>query len=550
MDPARLLHEGIEPPAQPPGLDSATRARLDAIAERLAQLAGIFPQHVAAATRDWSKHVESAEALDGLPSRALQRARERAQREQREGHLLTLDRKSYRAALEYLHDRKLRHDLYEAHVTRASDHGPRTGRFDNGPLVQEALALRHESAQLMGFSNYAEARVRGSVFARADDVERYLLRGGVEGRAQAQAELDAIWTFARAQGAPKGFSTWDLPYYARRFRAEQTGLCSDSLREYLALPDVLAGFFALSEAWLGVRALSLPAAPHRWLHRVQTVEGRELCLLELAAFASEDALERVQLTIERQDGELPILHVTCDFELAPDSPAVLLDHADLAALFRTLGRGLSLLLDQRARDAPIKVEARGSAREQNLEAQHSLSSEIAGRYFEQFCFHFPSVSRFARHHESGATLPEALFEQLLRAHAIHRGLAQAEERELALFDLRIHRDYVPLGKATQLRAHVFDTLSQVRREVCVLRPPFWDRSPNTCLPIFAQDRAVRIWESSWARQMAEELFRAAEARGFDRDTARQQREKLWCSPKPGVLDRLTDVLGRPPTPHA
>ena len=43
---------------------------------------------------------------------------------------------------------KLRAKYYEAWVTRASDQGPHAGRWDNGPLIEEILRLRHEAARL------------------------------------------------------------------------------------------------------------------------------------------------------------------------------------------------------------------------------------------------------------------------------------------------------------------------------------------------------------------------------------------------------------------
>ena len=41
-------------------------------------------------------------------------------------------------------------------MTRASDQGPHAGQWDNTPLMDEILALRHEAASLAGFANFAE----------------------------------------------------------------------------------------------------------------------------------------------------------------------------------------------------------------------------------------------------------------------------------------------------------------------------------------------------------------------------------------------------------
>ncbi len=50
----------------------------------------------------------------------------------------------------------LRREVYTAYVTRASDQGPSAGKWDNMPLIEEMLALRHQLAQILGFDNYVE----------------------------------------------------------------------------------------------------------------------------------------------------------------------------------------------------------------------------------------------------------------------------------------------------------------------------------------------------------------------------------------------------------
>lgn len=511
--------------------DVPAPARGAEISARLSQLSGLFAQNVAAATADWSHPIADEAALQGMREQDKRRARWRAQRAGSEGFLLGLDAASYAAVLRHADDRKLRHDVYEAYVTRASDHGPRAGRFDNTPLVQEMLTLRHELARLRGFANYAELALSGSVLQRPDDVERYLLHDGAAARTRAQAELDAIWAFAKTKGVPKAFSTWDLDYYAAWLRREQLGFDEDDLRVYFALPEVLAGLFVLSERLLGVRVGARADEPRSF--RLIAGSGVELGLLQLDAPTATAGLYGVRAVVCRGHADAAHVRVRCDLGSVGDDQPVLLSYADVCALFRCVGSGLGLLLSR--------------ANKQGV-ATSTTASHIVGNLFERFCAHFDTLGSFARHHVSGAPLPRALFDQLMRSRELHAGLAAAAERELSLFDLRVHRDYVPAERSTQLRAHVLDTLAQVRREVCVLRPPFWERLANTCTEIFVEDRAVRLWELTWAKQIAAELFAQLAASGFAYDRVRRQRNALWSASEHALLDRLTVALGRRPLP--
>jgi oligopeptidase A len=514
-------------------------ARLGEMETRLAELARGFAENVVAASAGWSKAISDESLLQGMEPSAKARAQRSAQtRGDGTGPwLLTLDRRSYEAAVDHLEDRKLRHDLYEAYVTRASDHGPQAGRFDNTPLVQEILALRHEAAVLRGHRNHAERVLAHAVLRGPDEVERYLLQKGAEGRARAQAELDAIWAYARAQGAPKGFSSWDLGYYAKRLRHERTGFDRAELRPYLPFPAVLIGAAALIERWLGIRVHPIAAEsapPHGGRYRLVDATETELGRLEIQLFAGPGAVEGARCEQAPGPDGLPRLCLRYDLEpVAADAP-LLLSHVEVCELFRALGRGLHGLL---CCATPATLEQR--------QAQQTLA-EILGCFFERSAWHYPTFSSFARHHESGAPLPRESLDRLVSEAQLHGGLALSRVRELALFDLRVHRDFVPSAKATRLRAQVLDTFSQVRSEVCALRPPFWDRTANTCTALFVDGHDVRLWELAWAREVARELFVAAEAEHFSRDCARRLHETLWLPRTGSVLERVTRALGHAP----
>lgn len=521
-------------------VEGVERARCDEIVARLAELARSFERNVVAATSDWTKHVVDERALEGMPARALARARRQAEARQLDGFLLTLHERSYEAALNHLDDRQLRREIYEARVTRASDHGPRAGRFDNTALVQEILALRHELAQRLGAPTYADLAQRYGMLRAPDDVERYLLRQAAGVRARAQAELDAIWAFAKSKGVPKGFSTWDLGYYAQRLKREQPAFFAEGLRPYLALPDVLAGLLALCERLLGVRAEPLAASGDARAAllrcRLSAAEVGDLGQIEIESSSGDEPLEAAQITVSEGEDALPVLRVVCDLD-PPEGGPILLDEAQLAALFRAVGQGLYALF---SRAQPVAASA--------VRDVSATASDIAGAYFELFASDVDTLAPFARDRARGISLPRDLWDALARQRAVDAGLTEAQEIELALFDLRVHRDFVPPDKATRLRAHVLDTLGQVRREVCVLRPPFWERMANTCTAIFAEDRGARLWERRWAKQVARELFEEYRASGSSRDVARQQREAFWIERGRGLIERLTGALGRRPAP--
>ena len=170
-------------------LAAADKQRYAAIAARLSELGAQFANQLLDATQAWNWHCQDAGQLPGLPSSALEAAAARAQAAGREGYLFTLDLPAYLPVITYCQQRELRREFYQAYATRASELGPNGGEFDNGPLMRELLALRHEQAQLLGFANFAELSLAAKMAPSTTAVEQFLLDLAARARPQAEADL-------------------------------------------------------------------------------------------------------------------------------------------------------------------------------------------------------------------------------------------------------------------------------------------------------------------------------------------------------------------------
>ena len=140
------------------GLEGEPKKRYGEISARLSELGSQFGENVLDSTRAWSKLITDEAELAGLPESALAQAKQMAQAKEQEGWLFTLDIPSYLPVMSYADSQALRKEMYTAYATRASELSSE-GKFDNAPLIDEILALRHEMAQILGFENYAELSV-------------------------------------------------------------------------------------------------------------------------------------------------------------------------------------------------------------------------------------------------------------------------------------------------------------------------------------------------------------------------------------------------------
>ena len=255
-------------------LEPDAKERFKTNETRLSALSSQFKENVLDATTAWQKLVAEESALEGVPASSLQVAAEAAARNDKKGWLLTLDAPCYIAIVTYARDRSLRRELYEAYVTRASDSGPHAERFDNTQTMAEILALRHEQALAVGYSNYAELSLAKKMAPSTDEVVRFLRDLAARAKPRAQAELDEIRDFARETDGLTDIEAWDLPYYAEKLRVERYDISQEELRAYFPAPRAIEGLFAVASRLYGI-TIENKAPVQLWHPDVQFFEIRD-----------------------------------------------------------------------------------------------------------------------------------------------------------------------------------------------------------------------------------------------------------------------------------
>ena len=129
-------------------LEGDARQRYKDIMQGLAGLQASFEQNLMDATDAFSYHEVDGDALRGIPDVVMARAAVTAREKDLQGWLFALDPPTYQAIMSHAGNAALREVFYEAWNTRASDQGPNAGRWDNGPLIEDIVALRQEAAEL------------------------------------------------------------------------------------------------------------------------------------------------------------------------------------------------------------------------------------------------------------------------------------------------------------------------------------------------------------------------------------------------------------------
>lgn len=485
-------------------LSAENKKRFEAIQTRLSELSNQFENNILDAVQDFSLYLENEDRLAGIPEHALNTARELAAEEKRLGFMLNLEYPCYQAIVTYAKDRKLREEMYHAFLTRASDKGPSAGRFDNTPLMDEILKLRHEEAQLLGFDNYAQLSLATKMAESTEQVLGFMHDLVNKARAQAQREFEALQQFASDAVQP-----WDVAYLSEQRRQELFNLSQEDLRPYFPLPKVMQGLFAIVKKLYGMTIEEIKGEDiwHKDVQCYCVVDEknnvRGYVYTDLFARKNKQGgawMDSLQSRMQLQNGQIqvPIATLTCNFAKASKNKPATLSHDEVTTLFHEFGHCLQHLLTQ--------VDYLGASGINGVEWD---AVELPSQFFENWCWDKEALALMTEHVDTKEPLPMALFDRLIAAKNFQSGMAMLRQMEFSLFDFRIHQEY-----QANKDSHIPDVLAQVRTQTNIVPIAPFNRFQHSFSHIFGGGYAAGYYSYSWAEVLSSDAFSRFEEEGI------------------------------------
>lgn len=526
-------------------LTGAAKERYAAIQERQAELSQKFSEHTLDATDAWAYYA-STEELEGVPADVQQATRAAAEAEGKTGHKLTLKMPCYLPVMQFARSSELRHKLYRAYVTRASEQAEGDGRkFDNSALIREILALRQEEAQLLGYRNFGEVSVAPKMADSPEQVMRFLRDLAAKARPYAERDVADLRAFARDELGLTDPQAWDWPYISEKLKEARYAFSEQELKEYFTAPRVIAGLFKIVETLFEV-AIRRDTAPvwHPAVEFYRIERNGQLVgqfYLDQPARAGKRGgawMDDVRARWLRPDnGQLqtPVAHMVCNFAEGVGGKPPLLTHDDVITLFHEFGHGLHHLLTQ--------VNERDVSGISGVEWD---AVELPSQFMENFCWEWDVLRHMTAHVETGEPLPRALYDKMIAARNFQSGMQTLRQIEFSLYDMLLHTEHDPTQDFLPL-------LDRVRDEVAVLRPPAWSRTPHTFSHIFAGGYAAGYYSYKWAEVLSADAYAAFEETAGNKglpnvETGRKYRQAiLEAGGSRPALESFKAFRGREPS---
>ncbi|PPC84459.1 MAG: oligopeptidase A [Methylotenera sp.] len=523
-------------------LPAAQKVRFKEISEALSKLGSKFEENIMDNTNDFKHIVENIADLAGLPEDAIEAAKEAAKSDGKEGYQFSLHFPSYMPVLQYADNRALRETLYRAYATRASELSK--PEWDNTSLISDILKLKREEAQLLGFSNFAELSLATKMADTPQQVTEFLNTLAKRAKPYAQQDMQELTAYAAKLGI-NDMQAWDVAYVSEKLRVEKYAFSDQEVKQYFPENKVLAGLFKVTETIFGVQVRKVDAPV--WhadasFYEITDSANQPVAYFYLDLYARshkrggawmDECISRRQ---KAEGVELPVAYLTCNFSAPVGGKPALFTHDEVITMFHEFGHGLHHMLTQ--------VDEYGVSGIKGVEWD---AVELPSQFMENFCWEWEVLRHMTAHVETGAQLPRELFDKMVAAKNFQAGMQTVRQIEFSLFDMRLHGEFDPHGKLTAL-----DLIEQVRDEVAVVRPPKWNRFPNSFSHIFAGGYAAGYYSYKWAEVLSADAYSLFEEMGVLSDEAgkRFKNEVLAKGGSRPAMESFVAFRGREPSMDA
>ncbi|MCR9144224.1 MAG: M3 family metallopeptidase [bacterium] len=513
------------------GLEGADRDRFNEIARELSKLYTEFSNHVLDSTKAFAMDLSDSGDVDGLPDSIKAAAAQSYNQAHPDAKAaatpeagpwrVTLDLPSYLPYMQHARNRGLREKLYRTYITRAS-----SGELDNQPLITKILAHRKEQAALLGFESWAEYSLDAKMAESVDEVTRLseeLLVASIE---PARQELRELQELAGERGQTEDLMAWDVPYWAERLREERFQFTDEELRAYFPMPRVLDGLFDLVRGLFGIHVRAADGEAPVWHSDVRyfviedAESGEALASFYLDPYSRPadkrggawmgDCIGRRKIEKKAEhDGaiELPVAYLVCNGSPPVGDRPSLLSFREVETLFHEFGHGLQHML--------TRVEEADVAGINGVEWD---AVELPSQFMENWCYHKPTLLGMTAHVETGATMPDDLFERVRSARTFRAAWQMLRQLNFGLIDMELHHSFDPAGEES-----VFDVQSRIEERTSLIPRLEEDRFLCSFTHIFAGGYSAGYYSYKWAEVLSADAFsafeEALEAAGTDGTTA-------------------------------
>ncbi len=412
-------------------LNPSDKEKLRAIDQKIAVLKLQFSQNVLQETNAYKLHLTSDTDIEGLPDSLLQQAAMEAKQAEIEGYIFTLQFPSYVPFMKYASNRKRRIEMYEAYGRRcfqANDN-------NNENVIKELVALKHERAQLLGYTHHAAFVLEERMAKSVEKVDTFL--NDLLGKAKPYAikEIENLASFAQQMGNDT-LMPYDHAYFAEKLREEKFNYAEEQLKAYFPLHQTLEAAFGLAKKLFNLEFEKLEniATYHEEVTVYNVTENGSHKALLYADFHPREGKRpgawmtsfKGQYIDEDGNNSRPHVSIVCNFTRPSSDTPSLLTFTEVTTLFHELGHALHGIIANTTYESLSGTNV------------YWDFVELPSQFLENYCYEKEFLQQFAKHWKTQETLDDATIDKIVAAANFMEGYQTMRQLSFGLLDMAYH----------------------------------------------------------------------------------------------------------------
>jgi len=453
------------------------------------------------------------------------------------------DEGKYQISLSYPHVTPFMENVISSEARkRLSFHFNNRGGETNKSLLEEAIIIRHELAQLLGYPNHAalvlSRRMAGSPQAALDFLQELKNQLGPMGE-QERAALRQFKERLLKNSSP--LASYEWRFLHNQMLKSQFNFDPLKVQEYFPLEKVMSGMFEIYQTLLGVEFRKDPKAGV-WHPSVQKFEvwhqnqlishfymdlfPREGKYGHAAAFTLISAFKNTQGAYQS-----PFSSIVANFSPPTQERPSLLTHSEVETLFHEFGHIMHQVLT-RARFPSFS----GTGVKTDF-------VEAPSQMFENWAWEPSVLEKISGHYlRPEEKLPQSLIERMLAAKNFNQALHYLRQIAFGLTDLELHSQ--ASGDSTEI-------YSRWQREVLGI-PVMEGTLPQASFGHLMGGYDAGYYGYLWAEVFAQDMFTRFEKEGILNSKTGNDYKKWILEPggEKAPMDLIRGFLQREPSSEA
>ena len=497
-------------------LSEEKKTRLRAIDAKLSKLKLTFGENVLAETNKYQLHLTDEADLDGLPEGEKEAAAQLAiSKGKEDGWMITLDYPSYIPFMKYAKNRELRKELSMAFGSKAFHND----ELDNQENVLEIAKLRFERANLLGYKTHANFVLEERMAQTPEKVHSFLNELLAKAKPAAEREFKQLEDFAKKLDNIDRLEKWDSSYYSEKLKQELFNLDDEKLKPYFKLENVINGVFKVAENLFDLQFEEVHDI-EKYHDEVKTYKVYDTNKNFISLFYADfhpragkrgGAWMTSFKSQWKRNGENVRPHISnvCNFTPSTKSKPSLLTFNEVTTLFHEFGHGLHGMLANTT--------------------YPSLSGtsvfwdfvELPSQVLENWCYEKEALELFAKHYETGETIPMELVQKIKESATFQEGMQTLRQLSFGLLDMSWH-GVDPTG-ITNVKAHEDEAFKDTS---------LYPETPETCMStafshIFQGGYSSGYYSYKWAEVLDADAFAYFKEEGiFNKEVATKFKDNV------------------------